>query len=168
MANTGLSLNLSCGMTGTLTGPTGVYSTPTVNMGAQKQITFSLGTGANQADLVCQKSGTVNSTGSNVDLSGSLTDDFGATMSFVEIAVLMIENTSATDTLVVGGAATNGFATPFAAANDAIVLKPGGVLLLASGADPGYVVTASTGDQLKLAAGTTSADYKLVAIGRSA
>lgn len=168
MANTGLSLNVNVGVAGTLTGPTGVYSTPAVNVAASKQINLSLGTGANQADLLCQKSGTVNSTGSNIDLSGVLTDDFGATMAFTEIVFLMIENTSATDTLVVGGAASNGFVSPFLAANDAVVLKPGGVFVVASGADPGYVVAAGTADQLKLAAGSASADYKMVVVGRSA
>lgn len=137
-----------------------------------KTLTLALtnGTSSNQADLLYEGSGTVDSTGSALDLAGSLTDPLGSTLTFVEVVAILIVNTETATTrnLLIGGAAANAFATPFADSSDKLSLGSGGILLLTSPVD-GWAVTAGTGDQLKLAAGGAyTVGYAIVLIGRSA
>ena len=110
---------------------------------------FGNGTDTAQADLVWHDSRTLTS-GANesLDLAGTLTDAFGTTVTFAKVKSLVIENTSASMTITIGGAAANGFATFVGAAANTIVLPPLGVLVLVS--PTGFAVTAGTADLLKI------------------
>lgn len=112
-----------------------------------------------------------------LDLSGSLSNAFGDVLLFSSIKLIIIENRgkpggTATDkglnSLIVGGAAANAWVSPFGAANDTITIRPGGRLVLEAPDATGYVVTAGTADQLKIAAGATdgnAVDYAIVLVG---
>lgn len=108
------------------------------------------------------------SSNESLDLAGGLTDGFGATITFTKIKVLLIKaaDTNVNDVLV-GGAASNGFATPFGDPTDVMRVKPGGMLLLVAPDAAGYAVTAATGDLLKIAnsAGGTSVTYTIALLG---
>lgn len=146
---------------------------PTVWPNVTTNVEYTNGTGDNQVDKVFHvKAGSVTASSAvTYDLSGSLTNPIdGASVVFVEIAVLAIRNTSASGSgsLKVGGG-SNQWVTPFGAAGDLVNVRPGGVLILAAPYDGGgYAVTAGTGDILTIDATTGTCTYDLIVIGRSA
>lgn len=131
---------------------------------------LTTGTTAGKADLVFTDTRTLTASSSeNLDLAGTLTDVFGTTLTFVEVVAIYVKAAAGnTNNVVVGGAASNGFATPFGDASDTVKVAPGGVFLLTN--DAGFGVTAGTGDILKIAngGGSTSVTYDIVIVGRSA
>lgn len=145
----------------------------TANVTLAKTITHALtnGTSDKQADVIFSDTRTL-TTGANetLNLAGSLVDSaFGSTLTFVNIKAIMIfSKLDANRVLTVGGAASNGFATPFGASTDTIKINPGGSLVLIA-PNTGYAVTAGTGDLLKIAnASGGSTTYDIIIIGTSA
>lgn len=128
------------------------------------------GTGAGEADLVFADTRTLTASSTeNLDLAGGLTDSFGAAITFAEIVAIVVKPAAANaNNVLVGGAASNGFTTPFGDATDVVKVAPGGVFVLTN--DAGYAVTASTGDILKIANGGSGSavTYDIILIGRSA
>jgi hypothetical protein len=137
----------------------------------KREVTFSPGTGANQADKLFLDTRTISASSSeNLDLAGSLTDPNGATLTFATVkAILVLAAAANTNNVVVGGAASNGFVGPFGDATDTIAVKPGGAFLWVAPAT-GATVTASTGDILKVANSSSgsSVSYSVAIIGTSA
>lgn len=136
------------------------------------QLDLASGTGANQADLVFSDQRTIAASGTDsLDLAGTLTDAFGATVSFARVKAIMITAASGnTNDVLVGGAASNTFLNWVSDATDVVVVKPGGLFLLAAPDATAYAVTASTGDILQVANSSsgTSVTYDVVIIGASA
>ena len=128
------------------------------------------GVTAGKADLVFADTRTLTASSTeSLDLAGGLTDAFGAAITFVEVVAILIKPASGnTNNVLVGGAASNGFATPFGDASDVIKVTPKGFLMLVS--DEGYAVTAGTGDLLKIAnsGSGSSVTFDIVIVGRSA
>lgn len=132
--------------------------------------TLSDGTGAiDTADLVWSDRRSLASTTENLDLAGSLTDSFGATITFARIKMIAIHNrnTSVGHTLTVGGAASNAFPL-FADTTDKYAIGPDGVFLIWEPSAAAKAVTASTGDILKIDAGSNTISYDIIIIGSSA
>lgn len=134
---------------------------------------YSSGTGAGQVDRVYTKTTTLGASGTgDIDLAGSLTDVFGATITFARIKSVQVTAAAAnTNNVQVTRPASNGVPI-FMAAGDGIALRPGAAFSWASGtADAtGVAVTAGTGDLLTFtnSAGTTSVTYTVVITGCSA
>ena len=130
---------------------------------------LATGTAANQADRSWHDTRTLTGTSEELDLAGVLTDGFGATLTFVKIKAIVIQNknTTAAANLAIGGAAANGFINWVANATDIVNIGPGGVLVLYSPVD-GYGVTAATGDLLKINSGAATISYDIAIIGTSA
>ncbi|MGW4641805.1 hypothetical protein ACWEN6_25025 [Sphaerisporangium sp. NPDC004334] len=145
-----------------------------VPLSVRQVLELTSGTGAGKADLVFSDRRTVAASSSDsLDLAAGLTDALGTSLTFARIkAILIVAAKTNVNNVVVGGAASNGFATAFGDATDKIVLRPGALLALAAGqADAtGYAVTPSTGDLLQIAnSGAGSAVvYDIVLIGASA
>ena len=102
-----------------------------------------------------------------LDLTDLLKDAFGDFVDFEKLKILMIENTSLTDYLIVGGAASSAMPL-FDDTSDKAIVKPGGMMILIAPDAAGYDMT--IGDQLKLQhGGTTSATltYNIALIGMS-
>lgn len=137
-------------------------------------LTLADGTGAGQADLMFADTRTLTASSSeDLDLAGVLTDAFGSALTFARIKALAIKAAAGnTNTVVFSRPAANGLATLFSAASDAVILRPGAMLILAcSSADAtGYAVTAGTGDLVTVTNGGagTSVTYDVVIIGASA
>lgn len=133
---------------------------------------FTSGTGANQADLAFTDTRTLSASATeNLDLAGGLTDALGNTLTFASVkALIIVAAAGNTNDVVVGGAASNAWATPFGDATDTVKVPPGGVLVLADFGATGFAVTAGTGDILKVANGGsgTSVSYDLLIVGDSA
>lgn len=132
---------------------------------------FTEGTTANKADKLFADTRTISASSTeNLDLAGTLTDPFGASLTFVTVKAIYIKaSTANTNNVCVGGAASNGFVGPFADATDKMCVKPGGVLLITAPAT-GWTVTASTGDILLVANSSsgTSVSYDVIIFGTSA
>ena len=133
------------------------------------------GTTANKADLMYVDERTVASaTNDDIDLSGSLTDAFGVTITAAEIVAVLIINGpisgAANTTDLTIGAGTNPF-IGFLGAGDTIgPIKPAGMFMIGAGdADGVGAVTAGTGDILRIANSSgASATYQIAIIARSA
>lgn len=127
------------------------------------------GTSADQADVVFHANRSLTAAASeDLDLSGSLTDPFNATVSLARVKRLVIRNNSTTGTLTIGGAASAAWAGPFSSGGTATI-GPECVFVCERKDATGYPVTAGTGDKLKiLNNGGTTSTYDIVVVGCSA
>jgi hypothetical protein len=141
-------------------------STAQSSLAYEQNDVLNSGTGANQASEVFHDSRTLLSGANEVlDLNGVLSDALGVIVSFTKVKILLIRN-KGTTVLTVGGAATNGFISPFGTATDTVKVQPGGMLVLFAPDVNGYGVTAATADQLKIAnAAGASCTYDIVIVG---
>jgi hypothetical protein len=122
-----------------------------------------------QSNRLYSTSGTISS-GSFVDVDlglGSLEDIYGQTIALEELTLLIVtnKNTTASQTLVVGGAAVAPLSSLFADASDKAVIGPDGLLLLWSPKD-GYIVDAGHYNLRLATGGAYTVAYELLAIGR--
>lgn len=117
------------------------------------------GVGAAQANALYQGQLALSSGINNIDLSGVLTDSYGTLLTPLRLKALAIQNNSASNNMIVG-AGTNPFIGLFNAAGT-VTLAPGDWFSWASGSATGAVITASTGDILKVA-GTGTDLFTLV------
>lgn len=131
---------------------------------ASPSIAFTDGVGVNGANILYQDSLNLSSGTLNVDLSGSLVDSYGTTITAARIKGIYIKNTGAT-TLTVGDG-TNPFVT-FLTGTGTLILPPGAWILAVTPDATGWVVTASTGDILKFA-GTGAAGFDLAFLAGNA
>lgn len=129
---------------------------------------FANGSGVDQAQVIFTDTRTITASSSEtLDLS-ALTDAFGNTINIVNVKTLIVAPAVGnTNNVVVGGAGSNPFASPFNAGTDTISVQPGGMLLLSSHTDDGYPV--STGVNLKMANSSsgTSVTYDIIIIGET-
>lgn len=132
---------------------------------------FADGVGADQADLIFKDTRTLAaSAAESLDLAGSLTDIYGATVTFARVKAIYVKAAAGnTNDVQVTRPASNGLPI-FLAAGDGIPVRPDGVLLWMAPDATGIAVTAGTGDLLTLtnSAGSTSVTYDIVIIGASA
>jgi hypothetical protein len=135
-----------------------------------KTVSLAFGTAANQADQVFDDDRTLSAgAAEDIDLSGTLTNAFGETISLARVKAIYVENKSTTETLTIGGAASNALANLFGNVNDVINVKPGGVFFIAAPGATAYPVTAGTGDLLHVVnSGGGSTTYRIVIIGATA
>lgn len=132
---------------------------------------FSDGTGANQAQQVFADIRTLTASSTeDLDINGtSLQDGFGTNVALTKVrAIIVVAAAANTNDVVVGGAATNGFISPFGAATDKVKVQPGGMFALVNGATSGgYAAVAATADLLRIGNGGagTSVDYTIIIIG---
>lgn len=104
----------------------------------------------------------------NIDLSGALTDAFGASIVAGEIVAIYIEAAAANvNSVQVTRPASNGFIGPFIATGDGVTIKPGEYALFVS--QSGWAVTPATGDLINIAnsGAGTSVEYDIIIVGRT-
>lgn len=132
-------------------------------------IVFDDGTGASQINQVFADTRTLAASATeDLDLAGGLTNALGATVTFTKVRALIIRPAATnTNNVLVGGASSNQFSTPFGAGTHTVTVRPGGLLALVAPDATGYVVTAGTGDLLKLANSSsgTGVTYDIVILG---
>lgn len=167
-----VTANISASVSGTQSSALdlGTISFPFATTGSTA---FSSGTGAGQVDRVFTDTRTLTASGTeDLDLAGSLTDAFGATITFARIKAIYVSALSTnTNNVQVTRPASNG--VPWLmAAGDGIALRPGAFCIWGSGvADAtGVAVAAGTGDLVTFtnSAGTTGVTYTVVIVGCSA
>ena len=156
--------------------PETIRGGPTLN----QLMSFTSGTGDDQADKLYVASGTLAASGNvQIDLAGTVLDYFGAAITFAKVKILVIKNMSnvlstPTDAVFSIGGGTDGsgaaaFSTIFDAADNKLLLNAGGVFCLAV-PDTGYVVTAGSADILRIQNldAEDQGQYEVVIIGASA
>ena len=147
------------------------FEAPVTRVVYSKALALASGTGAGQADVRWSDQRTLTAgTNEDVDLACVQSGTFGGLVTFASIKGLIIFAAVAnTVALTVSRPATTG-AHFFAADGDAVVLNPGGMLVLWNPAAAGYTVTAGTDDMINVAAGAGSGSqvYDIHVIGDSA
>jgi len=144
-------------------------STPSDNLTVAEQLDLSsLTTAEHEADELWHDERSLGA-GANetLDLSASVTDAFGDSVTFYDVKMLYIKNNSSTGTLKIGGAATNQFPL-FADGSDVLQLPKNGRFLMQFAHEDGLVV--DTNDQLKIenGDGSNAITYDIAIAGRSA
>ncbi len=124
---------------------------------------FTDGVGALQGDRLFQDLRTFSGSTDDLDLSGSLTDSYGTTITLARVKVLYVENVSTANNITIGAASSNQFAT-ILNSTGTLTLKPGGSVLIVAPDASGHAVTAGTGDILRIS-GTSGQQYKIGIIG---
>lgn len=167
MAVTGqLSVAFAATTTGTLD-----LGVPRAPQATAWNVVFANGTGAGQADVLWSDIRTIAaSTTENLDLTGTLLDPFGAVVNFARVRMLLVRaDPGNTNNVIVGGAASNAWATWVGAAAHTVTVNPGGIFLVGAPDATGYAVTAGTGDLLKIANSSsgTAVTYTIALLGAS-
>lgn len=163
-----VTLTGSLAFTVTQTG-THDFGTPVLPMVVSQALSLSSGTGSNSIDVLWGDSRSLATTSETLDLSGTLTDAFGATVSQVEIRLIYVRHTGTSGVLTIGGAASNqAYAGLVGSATDVVKLGPGGIFFWYSPTDTfGLTVAAGTADKLKIDA-SASITYEIITGGVSA
>lgn len=152
------------------------FGGPNFTPEVSKIIALANGTSAGQADILwCDQRTVASASNDDLDLSGSLTDAFGATVAAAELVALIVINepssgaANTTDlTIGVGSNPVTGF---LGGTNPTIgPIKPGAFVFLGSSGAAGLgAVTAGTGDILRIANSSgASATYQIAILARSA
>ena len=111
---------------------------------------FANGAGANQANKFYHDQIDIAASGSTtLDLSGSLTDGLGQTVTIAELKALIVKNNSTGDKLTMGDA-TNPVGI-FGADAHTIDIFPGGVFAMTWPTADGLAIAAGVSDELKFA-----------------
>lgn len=167
MAGVRGNISLSIDLTDTAVGDLGSAKS---RVAVSKALSLIAGTDAtNKANILFSDTRTVAlSANENIDLSGALSDAFGASIVAAEIVAIYIAAAAGnTNSVQVARPASNGFTGPFLAAGDGVAIKPGEYALFVS--QSGWAVTAATGDLLNIAnsGAGTSVTYDIVIVGRT-
>ena len=153
-----------------LTG-SGTLSAGADTLNYNKEWKLTDGTGALKAESVFHDSRTLTaSANEELDLSGTLTDAFGASITFTKIKAIAIYAASAnTNNVLVGGSLTNAFINWVSDATDKLIVQPNGMFFLMNPTSGGYGVTPATGDLLKIenSGAGTSVTYEIIIIGET-
>jgi hypothetical protein len=167
MPLTKTTLNLSLASTQTNPLDLGTASFP---LKYAKSMALAAGSGTGQADRIFTDTRTLAASATeNLDLAGSLTDAFGATITFARIKLVLVTAAVAnTNNVNVIRESTNGVPL-FLALADGIPVRPGGGFAWWAPDATAVAVTASTGDLLTVtnSAAGTSVTYDIVVIGAS-
>lgn len=181
MAET-LQTTLNASLNANLQNVDALLNTASFSLNQQSLLAISLatGTGAAKANLAMATQRTLASSASdsvsmyNWAFNGGSagTDGIGAAVLFANVKILIIQNTSATesDFLSVGNDGTSAaWVSPFGANTHLVKIKGGSSLVLVDPGAAGYTVVNTTNHLLKiLNSGAGSVTYNLIAIGATA
>ena len=132
------------------------------------KFTLTDGAGANQCNQMWHDQRTLAASATeNLDLSGSLTNQYGTSVVFARVKGLFVLNASAIATITLRGAAANGWSTMFQVSANPLILQPGAPFVNYAPNATGYLVTAGTGDTFRVNNndGSNSATYDILIIG---
>lgn len=147
-------------------------STPSSVLNFARQIAFTQGAAAGQADMIFHdRRNILASATDSIDLAGSLLGPFGGTaLTFVRIKMLVVAPLAANVNNINLQRPSGATGVPlFLATSDGIVVQPGGLFLWYTPSAAGVVVTPSTGDIIEVvnAAGGNAVDYDIIIVGAS-
>jgi hypothetical protein len=152
------------------------FGGPAFNLDMAAMLATTIGTAANQADILFADQRTVASASNDdIDLAGVLANAFGQTITAVELVALFIINgpisgSANTTNLTIGGG-SNPFIGFLGGTTPTIgPIRPGGFVMLACGDAAGLgTVVAGTGDILRIANSSgAAASYQIAIVARTA
>jgi len=173
----GKNAQMSVAMTINDEGTAALDATPTWKATVEAALALVAGTGAGQFDLAyAAERAVADGANDDIDLSGSLTDAFGDTITAAEIVALMVVNrpkdlsdtVNTTDLTI--GAGTNPWIGVLGATHTIGPIKPGGVVFIGASDAAGIgAVTGGTGDILRIANSAGAiCNYQIAILARSA
>lgn len=142
----------------------GLNSGVNIPVNAVPSVTFTNGSGANQAGTLFQAIRTFAGSTDTLVLSSGLTDSYGTAVALVRIKALLIIN-NGTASITVGAAGTHPLSS-LLNATGTLTLPPGASFLAVTPDATGWVVTSSSADQLQIS-GTSGQTYEVVVLGSS-
>jgi len=160
--------NLKMALAGVLTGDNDL-STVTQSFNYSKSYNITNGTGADQANMIWADQRTITASSTDdLDLYGGLSNAYGTTINFTSIkGIIIVADASNTNDVVVGGDGSAALINWVGAANDTVVVKPGGMFALINPNANGYAVTATTADILQIANSSSGSSviYDIILLG---
>jgi hypothetical protein len=129
---------------------------------------FANGAGVDQAQAIFTDTRTITASSSETLDLAALTDAFGNSIALTNVKCIIVQaHTDNVNNVVVGGAASNPFSSPFDAGTDTISVQPGGMICLSTHSAGGYAVDDSTAHNLKIAnsGSGSSVLYDIIIIG---
>jgi len=169
---TELSAKLSVAMTSVLKDMGIDLSEPRAQIDYAYEKVLAQGVSSNKADLIYGDEHTLTATSKTLVLTvaggGDLKDDLGNALTFVKVRKFILENLESSSgfDLEVGGAVSHAWLGLVKAADDILILEPGGIIAVTAPID-GIPVGADTADQLKINSGANSVKYQVVIVGTS-
>lgn len=146
-------------------------ATPVQEVNLTKRFGFANGVGADQADLLWHDERTLNASASeDLDLTGVLTDVYGAAVNLARVrGIYVFAESTNVNNVVIGAALSNAWAGMLNAAGTIQVVPGSGFIGFARNA-AGWPVVAGTGDLLKIAngGGGSAVTYEIAVLGASA
>jgi hypothetical protein len=127
-------------------------------------VALTSGTGANAAQKVATQSITVDTTGTTIDLTAMTGGPGNAAVNFTKIKWLYVENTDATNTLVIGNAASNQWTGIISSTTATITIRPGGCAVFVGQDATGMAVSGGSKSVL-FKAGASTVAIKIIAVG---
>ena len=107
--------------------------------------THTSGNGANQMNQLWHSTETIVASGTNViDLTGGITNAFGTVLTMAEVRLLTFKAGSTNASTIQIGGGASAFSSMFADASDALLIRPGGFIMLVGPDATGY--TAGSGN----------------------
>lgn len=148
----------------------GLIAPPTALIDKTFLMSLLNGVGLDKAEKVWQSTRTLAASATeDLDLSGGLTDIYGVSLTFTKIKAILIAALKAnTNDVIVGNAAINALLL-FGVATATRAIKPGSFDLYTDNSAAGIVVTAGTGDLLKIlnGGGGTGVTYDIIVVGET-
>ena len=141
----------------------GAGSSAVITANESPSVAFTNGSGANQINQVYGANGTFSGTTATLNLNTGLSDSYGTNVTLVRFKSIFIQNTSASNNLVVGDAGSDPITT-FLNGTGTITLPPGAFVRAATPDATGWVITPSTAMNLLLT-GTSGQPYVIVVGG---
>ena len=141
-------------------------STPSEDCSYSIAQSLANGTGVGEAMYFYSRRLSLAAAPQTLDIYGGLTDGLGTTLNFATVRALIVHNRSSTagHVLTIGNAASNQFASFLGAANETVIVRPGGTIVLLAPRD-GYTVVQSSADLLKLDPGANTFDADVIIVG---
>ena len=148
-------------------------STPEEKVSIIPDLDFTFGTGSGKVNQAFHDTRTLALGASEeLDLAGSLTNSFGATITFADIKFILIQNTSTTSgtTITVGNAVATQFTGPLGAAAHTVTIPENGFYAIGATNANVWTVGVGSSDKLKILNddAALSATYKIMILGESA
>jgi hypothetical protein len=123
----------------------------TLNLNSSLSKSVANGTGLNQANALYIDDFSIAASGTlNIDLT-SLTDRFGAALSFSKVKEILLITDATNINDVVYGNGTNPFVGPLSVGTATVTVKPGNAFHVSNYSAAGWTVTDTTADTIKLA-----------------
>jgi hypothetical protein len=169
------SLNFAASIVGSVGGAAATGSGTSLSQAVNIQALMQLlpGTGGGQADTIYETTATIAASGTlTLDLNGTLTDPFGATVNLLHVKAIYIQADAGNSAAVqMAPGSSNPFNGPLAGTSPTLAIAAGEFYLHTngSGSNAGWAVVASTGDILRIinTSGSASAKVTVVIIGTS-